>query len=308
MIILIFGKDSYQSSRRLADFISLHKQKHSSGLNLRRFEAKAIDFEDLKKEMFEVSMFKEKKLIIIDNVFESVKFKEAFLTQGKKFSEDENVLVFYESKEILAKDKFLNYLKEIQAKLENFDFLPLPKIKNWAQKEVEENKVEISDSAKEELIDYLGNDLWALSNEIKKLAHYVLANKKKEITSVEIKKLIIPDLELNIFEAIDAIANKNKKKAINLLKEHLKQGAEVPYLFSMIAWQIKNIIIAKTSSQGFGGSGISPFVFRKSANQAKNFSLDELKKIYQKIIDLDADMKVGKIFPETALDLLILEI
>ncbi|MFA5178131.1 MAG: DNA polymerase III subunit delta [Candidatus Paceibacterota bacterium] len=308
MIILIFGKDSYQSSRRLADFISLHKQKHSSGLNLRRFEGKAIDFENLKKEMFEASMFKEKKLIIIDNAFENTKFKEAFLGQGEKFFTDENVLVFYEAKEILAKDKFLNYLKEIKAKFENFDFLSPAKTKTWIKQEVSNNKVEISDSALEELIDYLGNDLWSLSNEIKKLAHYVLANKKKEITSAEIKKLIIPDLELNIFEAIDAIANKNKKKAINLLKEHLKQGAEVPYLFSMVAWQIKNIIIAKTSSQGFGESGISPFIFRKSANQAKNFSLDDLKRIYQKIIDLDAALKVGKIFPETALDLLILEI
>jgi len=58
----------------------------------------------------------------------------------------------------------------------------------------------------------------------------------------------------------------------------------------------------------FKNTGISPYVLRKSIYQANNFSLDDLKNFYQKIIDLDADIKVGKILPETALDLLILEI
>jgi len=54
-------------------------------------------------------------------------------------------------------------------------------------------------------------------------------------------------------------------------------GAEVPYLFSMIAWQIKNIIIAKTANGNFQNTGISPYVLRKSIYQANNFSLDDLK-------------------------------
>jgi hypothetical protein len=41
MIILIFGK-TLIISRRLAVFISLHKQKHSSGLKFKGFEGKAL--------------------------------------------------------------------------------------------------------------------------------------------------------------------------------------------------------------------------------------------------------------------------
>lgn len=308
MIILIFGADSYRSVERLNDFIAAHKQKHQSGLNLMRFDSKSVNLEDLKNDIFGISMFKEKKLVIIDNIFGNAKLKEAFMKEGERFQADENVLVFYEIGNIAAKDKFLAYLNEIGAKVEAFSELTLSKVKIWAEKEVEKNKIKISGVALEQLGDYIGSDLWQMSNEIKKLANYARANGKMEITEDDVKKIVVPDLELNIFDTIDAIAAKDKKKAINLFKEHLRQGAEVPYLFSMVAWQIKNIIIAKTFSGSYGGSGLSPFVLRKAGYQAKNFSLEDLKRIYAKIIELDAALKVGKVFPETALDLLILEI
>jgi DNA polymerase III delta subunit len=48
-----------------------------------------------------------------------------------------------------------------------------------------------------------------------------------------------------------------------------------------------------------------PFLVKKSYEQAQKFSLVELKKIYQKIFEVDLGIKTGKIEPETALDLLI---
>lgn len=307
MIILIYGTDSYRAGERLEELILAHKQKHASGLNLRRLDAKNLLVEDLETEMFGISMFKEKKLIVIDNVFGATKFKEAFLKKAERFSKDDNVLVFFENSAPGAKDKFVSSLKEQGAKAELFEELSGAKLKTWVNKKIENTGVSASAEVVDNLIDYVGGDLWKMANEIKKLAHFVLAKNKTEITADDLEKILVPDLELNIFDTIDAIAKKDKKSAINLFREHLKDGAEVPYLLSMVAWQIRNILIAKTAS-GYGAAGISPFVFRKASAQAKNFSLDDLKRIYQKIIDLDAALKVGKVLPETALDLLILEI
>jgi DNA polymerase-3 subunit delta len=307
MIILIYGTDSYRAGERLQELISAHKQKHVSGLNLRRFDAKNLSVEDLENEMFGMSMFKEKKLILIDNVFSATKFKELFLKKIERFIKDDNVLVFFENTAPGAKDKFVSALKEDGVKVELFEELGGAKLKNWANKEIEKTGAVASTGVIEKLIDYVGGDLWRMKNEIKKLSHFVLAKGKKEITSSDLEKILVPDLELNIFDTIDAIARKDKKQAINLFKKHLQEGAEVPYLLSMVAWQIRNIVIAKTAS-GYGSTGISPFVLRKASAQAKNFSLDDLKRIYQKIIDLDAALKVGKVLPESTLDLLILEI
>lgn len=308
MIILIYGPDSYRAGERLSELILAHQQKHASGLNLRRYDSKNISVEDLENEMFGLSMFKEKKLVILDNPFGAAKFKEAFLKKAERFIKDDNVLIFYENNAIPGKDKFLNSLKEFGVKLELFEELSGVKLKNWINKEVEKNQSRIAPAALESLIDYVGGDLWRLANEIKKLANFILSEGRSEISEGDLKKIVVPDLELNIFDAIDALAQKDKKKAINLFKEHLDQGAEVPYLFSMVAWQIKNIIIAKAAGNSFGGTGLSPYVLRKSTSQAKNFSSEDLKRIYQKIVDLDAALKVGKILPEAALDLLVLEV
>jgi len=46
----------------------------------------------------------------------------------------------------------------------------------------------------------------------------------------------------------------------------------------------------------------------KSMSQANNFSIEELKKLYEKIAFLDADIKTGRIDPEFALDFLVFDL
>ncbi|MFA5368589.1 MAG: DNA polymerase III subunit delta [Candidatus Paceibacterota bacterium] len=305
MIILIYGEDTYRSGERIKDLMSEYKKKYSNAFGLRYLDSKTTTLDDLKNEMFEISMFQQKKLIIFESAFGNLKFKEAFLKNNERFFDNDNVLIFYERSTIPAKDKMFDYLKKKDVKIESFENLKGVKLKAYLLKKIKEEEVDIQNNALDKVIDYIGGDLWRLSNEIKKLINYISADKRKEVTEKDVEKIIVPDLDLNIFNTIDAIAVKDKKKAINLFKEHLRGGAEVPYLFSMIAWQIKNIIIAKSGAKD---TGISPFVLRKASYQAKNFSFEDLKRIYAKLTDLDASLKVGKILPEAALDLLVLEI
>jgi len=67
MIILIYGPDSYRGRERLNELILEYQKKYPSGINLNRLEAKYINWEVLENEMFGLSMFNEKKLIILDN-------------------------------------------------------------------------------------------------------------------------------------------------------------------------------------------------------------------------------------------------
>jgi len=52
-------------------------------------------------------------------------------------------------------------------------------------------------------------------------------------------------------------------------------------------------------------SKLHPFVLKKSWYLVNKFTLPELKKIYQKIFQVDLAIKTGKINPEIALDLVI---
>ena len=83
----------------------------------------------------------------------------------------------------------------------------------------------------------------------------------------------------------------------------------------MIAYQFKNLLIIKELQEAqnpYGviakKAGLHPFVVQKSYSLCNQFSIEQLKKIYQKIFQIDLDIKTVKIESETALDLLLAEI
>jgi len=298
MIILLHGEDTYRMRRKMREIMDEHKEKHKSGLNLRYLEGKTTSFDDLRNEMLGISMFKEKKLIVISDLFSNSKLKEEMIERGKAFVDSDNVLLLIESSNITAKDKLLAFLTK-EGKVQEFEPLGGVKLNNWVKEEIKKLDGLIEEKALEKLIEYVGGDLWQMENEIRKLVNYSSNIKEKDI-----EMMVKPKYETNVFDTIDAIAAKNKKKAIELLKEHAEKGDSVLYLLAMVASQIRNIIAVKSGSS----AGMHPFVLRKATYQAKNFSLDDLKRIYQKIVDLDFEIKVGKIDQDMALDVLISEI
>ena len=87
----------------------------------------------------------------------------------------------------------------------------------------------------------------------------------------------------------------------------------------MINFQFRNLLIVKSQElrrKFYAGDvrvlteklKMHPYVIQKSTQQTRKFNFEELKKIYQKIFQVDLSIKTGKVEPETALDLFIAEI
>ncbi len=204
-------------------------------------------------------------------------------------------------------------------------------LRNWIKREVERYGAKIDLGALDRLTEFVGNDTWRLSNELQKLASYRASRQRgeggkecevffdykgdKDIQVKDIELLVKPEIESDIFKTIDAIALKNKKKALELLHKHLEKGDSPLYLLSMINFQFRNLLMIKElveENQSYDSilrkTQLKPFVVRKSYQQAQRFGLPELKKIYRKIFQADFNIKTGKMQAETALDLLIAEI
>ncbi len=303
MIIFLYGQDTYRSRQKLNEIIEGYKKIHKSGLNLVRLDMEKDSFEDFKNQVETTPMFKEKKLIILENTFSNQDFIGKILKYKKNFKD--NLILFFEEKVMDKKNTLFQFLKE-KSKSQEFNFLKDEKLKNWIKKEFQKYKIEISPKTIQSLIDFIGNDSWQLFNEIKKLVTY--KSKTKKVEERDINLLIKPNIETDIFKTIDAIAQKNKKQTLSLIHKHLEKGDSPVYLLSMINFQFRNLLIVKSDGSGFGKLKLHPYVVKKTREQARKFSFEELKKIYQKIFEVDLAIKTGKIKPETALDLLISEI
>jgi len=311
MIIFIYGQDSYRSKKKLEEIIGEYKKIHKSGLSLIYIDANEKEFDDFSNYSRSNSMFDEKKLIVLKNIFCNKKFQEDFLEDIKKINDTKDIVVIYENDKVDERTKFFKTLKK-ESKCQEFTPLTGSALQKWVAQEFEKYGAKISPQTQNTLLNYLGNDLWKLENEIKKLAYF---KKGQLIKNEDIEMQVRSKIENDIFKTIEALASKDKKQSLIFLHKHLESGDNVLYLLSMIAYQFRNLLIIKElieNQEPYGliakKSGLHPFVVQKTYSLCNKFSMEQLKKIYQKIFQIDSDIKVGKIDPELALELLIAQI
>lgn len=201
--------------------------------------------------------------------------------------------------------------KTLQKQKFSEQFQPLTGIalSSWVKKAVENRGAKISPQAVQCLASNLGSDLWQVSNEIDKLIAY---KGGEEIQKDDIDLLVKADLDKNIFNLTDAFGRQDKKNALRLFSEQLSTRAQFPYLLIMLARQIK-ILLQIKSKLGVDSNqyslarelGLHPFVVQKSIPQARNFTFDNLKDIYARLLEIDLKAKTSDIDPEVLFDLLI---
>jgi len=306
MIYFLHGPDSYRSKKKLEDIVNSYKKVHKSGLNLVYLDAVNNDFRDFISGLNTVSMFAEKKLVVLKNVFSATKFQEDFLKNIKKIEDLKDIIIIYEDE---AADKRTKLFKELEksVKCQEFDLLSPIAVKKWILQEFELKKKNIEPTALDLLVLRAGNDSWRVANEISKLCNY-----KDEIKKQDVELLVKNNTESDIFKTIDALVEKDKRRALALIHKHLDDGEAPLYLLSMIAYQFRNLLIVKDMqlcNVSYGAmakkSGLHPFVLQKTSYMCQRFTLEKLKKIYHDIFVADLDIKTGKIEAETALDLLL---
>ncbi len=311
MIIFLHGADTYRSQKKLKEIIERYKSLHKGGLNFCRLDLEEKNFQGFKNFLGTNSMFKEKKLMVL-NIYDdfSKDILDYFLKKNLEKS-DQETIIFFKKGPVSKSQNLFKKLKSI-SKNQEFKLLDDYKLKTYIKKEIEKRGGTIGILALEKLVLYTANDLWQISNEIDKLISF-----SPNIKEENINLLVKPKIDPNIFKMIDAISSKDKKTALSLVYQHLEKGDNELYLISMIIWQFRNLIKVKEQCQFADYTQINqisrelklhPFVVRKTMNLVKRFSLEELKKIYSKIFQADLNIKTGKIDSQTALDLLISEI
>ena len=312
MIIFLYGKDTFRIKEKKEEIIKKYTLTKKSGLSLKFFDflKDGLSFFD---EISQNLIFKEKKLLVLSNLFSSKEAKERFEKEKDRLKKSDDVILIYEEKDLPENDNLFRFLK-LNSKMQKFDLLDDGKLKIWVKEKFKKEGAVVDEKAVDLLCEYVGNDLWRMSNEIKKLLTWKKDTGEK-ITSADVKLLVKPKIDSDIFKTIDAIAEGKKALALELVHKHLEKGDSPLYLLAMINFQIRNLITVKElTEQGRGirfvsrQSNLSPFLARKMYVFAGRFSFEELKKIYRKILKVDFQIKTGKIKPDTAIEILVAEI
>ncbi len=321
MLIFLYGDDQFRSRQKVKDIKGKYfkSDKTGSGLSLFKGEEKDIS-QKIQDTISTPNLLAPKRLLIVEEIIsealegEQKKVLKFLKSNFKKISQDKDtVIIFWENNQPKKNNALYKLL--VKAKSQEFKRLSGVKLSVWVLKQIQSSGKKISQPALNKLIAYVGNDLYQMSNEIEKLVNFVSDYSKEKIkdeviTEAEVDLLVKAKLEANIFKMIDALAYKNKKKALELLHNQLKKGDDPFYIFSMYIYQFRNLL--KIGDLYFQGktnqyeiaklTKMSPFVVQKGIAQLRGFTLSQLKKIYKKLEEIDLQVKTGKINIVLALD------
>jgi len=300
--------------------------KKYTGLNVFSFDlnntgAKDKFTNDLKNALQVNSLFGMNKLVIFRNFLATnakltAEVKELLVSSIKQVSEGFFV-VFYQTEKPDSRGVVYKQIKALEKKkIAEVKEYKLPReqdLVKWILKKGKKYKANLAPEAVSLLAAMIGNDLWQLDREIHKLANY---KKDEKITVEDINLMVKGKYNDDIFQLMDAISAKNKAKILKLYEDQINTGASEMYILSMlirqfrIFWQIKELHEQGIPTPEMMAKELKmhPYVIKKSLRYVRSFSIAQIKNIYQKLLNIEIQIKTSNRNFDLMFDLLVAEL
>jgi DNA polymerase III subunit delta len=341
MFYLMHGDDEFTSREQLKTL----RQKDTFGYNQDIYNGAEGDLKKITITMNTLPFLSEQRLVLIDGLPKKKRSSETAATpkegtadkgsktkKSKKSSksgalsragfekelaehiatmQETTILVVLVEEVLEASNPLIKAAEQYGKVIQNM----LPKgaaLENWITKRAKRLNVSIAPEAKKLLADFIGNNLRLLANELDKLATYV--GKEATINIDDVRQLSAQVQEARIFDLTDALAQRNRQQALNILHDLLSDGEPPLKLLSTITTQVRSLLLVKELAQkGMRAPqiastlGIAPFIVDKSLRQVGKFSPAQLEGAYRQLLATDAALKRSRLTPEMALDLLVVQ-
>jgi len=310
MIYILYGLQDYLINKKIKELTN----------NINQYEIEKFDLENSNlKEIIDsattISLFSLNKTIIVYNsyVFSSTKktCEEKEIEILQKYIENPNkdtTIIFVVSNEKLDSRKKIVSLAKKHCEIIEFN-----EVKN-TEKIIEEmiKPYKINTNQIRLLINYTGDNLYMLENEINKLKTY---KNDDLITDEDIINVTTKNINTDIFVLIDNIINKNIDEALTSYYELIKVGEEPIKILVMLANQFRLMYqVKELSKKGYRIYDImdlldqKQYPIQKAIQKGYNYDSKLLLDYLNKLSELDINIKTGKVDKNIGLELFILNV
>jgi DNA polymerase-3 subunit delta len=179
----------------------------------------------------------------------------------------------------------------------------------WIRQTVRDLGGDIEPHAAQLLAEFVNEDPHLTLQECTKLLDYV--DRQRPIEIEDIEKCTPLHRQSDVFAMVDAIGQRNASQALQWLSQLLQDDPAI-YAFSMIVRQFRLLLLAKEAQAEQQNPRdtlhIHPYVAGKIISQARNFSLEDLEKIYHRLNEMDIASKTGQDNLEVSLERFVAEL
>lgn len=185
-------------------------------------------------------------------------------------------------------------------------------LRRWIQSLVKKENKTMEPADIVYFLSKAGTDMENITKELEKLFCYCL--ERKTITRADIDAVCVTQITSHIFEMVNAVAQKNQRKALDLYYELLALKEPPMRILFLMEREYRILFHVKAlMQQGFGKkeiaskAGLHPFAAGRYMEQAKRFRTNELRAAMEEGADIEQRVKTGLLADSLAVELFLVK-
>jgi DNA polymerase III subunit delta len=190
--------------------------------------------------------------------------------------------------------------------------LPKGKIAGWVREVAKEKCVKLASGVAERLAELVGPDLWALDNELQKLAAYAEGG---TVEMEAVNELVSAAQDAKMWDLTDSVIAGNARKAATALQRLSAAGEPPQRLLVSIVRPYRQLVLLKDArdrrlsrDETARQSGVPLFKLDEMGALAARYTWPQLRRAYRRILDADLNVKRGLMSDEASLQMLVHEL
>lgn len=307
-VYILYGEEAYLRNQ-YRDNLKNALLGGGDPMNLHYFEGKGIDVQEVIDLAQTMPFLAERRVIILENsgLFASVGEE---LANYLKVLPETTSFVFVEKKV----DERCRLYKTATAKGRAIEFKTLDEemLKRWILGLLNKENKKITERDMNLFLDKTGPDMTNIKGELEKLLCYCMD--RDVITAQDIETICTRQVVNQIFDMINAIADKRQKIAMDLYYDLLMLKERPMRILPLITRQFNLLLqVKELRNKGYDAYtigekvGLKGSIARKYVVQASKFKEEDLRRAFTECVETEEAVKTGMLNDVMSVELLIVK-
>ena len=308
-VYLLHGEERYLR-RQYKDKLMHALSNDGDTMNTHVFEGKDIPIGEVIDLAETLPFLAEHRVILISD-------SGLFSSGGEKMAEylsspnESTIFIFNEN----SIDKRSKLFKAVQSKgyVAEFGVQDENTLKRWIAGVLAREGKEITENPVQLLISKTGTGMDNIHMELEKLICYSMG--REVITNEDVEAICTTRISNHIFDMINAIAERQKSRALTLYYDLLALKEPPMRILFLIARQCNILLqVKELKSKGHDNKtiaskiGVPPFIVQKHINQAAKFKTSSLQRAVTQCVEAEEAVKQGRMNDRMSVEILIMTV
>ncbi|MEE1315085.1 MAG: DNA polymerase III subunit delta [Faecalimonas sp.] len=307
-VYLLYGEEAYLK-RQYRDKLQEALVSAEDKMNFARYEGKHIPVGEVIDLAETLPFFAQRRLIVLED---SGFFKSATpeLADYLKEMPETTAMLFVES-EVDKRSKLYKAVQSVGRAVE-LSKQDEAMLLRWIAGSVKREGKQISEHTIRHFLGKVGTDMENIQKELEKLFCYTLG--REAITVEDIEEICTTQVTNQIFDMVNAVAEKRQRKALEYYYDLLALKEPPMRILFLLTRQFKQLLeVKEMDKKGYARKdiaakvGLHPFIVGKYQEQARAFSSKALRKILEESVELEESVKTGTLTDTLGVELFLMK-